>query len=327
MQERTRGSGGREPDYPLHLSRLLLPLLLLWALPAAAQAGPFLVEADSTRVVYWEGDRGVAERTLAAALAPLPLPGIPQTFSASRSTIFLPPTAELFDSLTFGSTPAWAAGVAIPSQRKIILPAYRRDGPLGDPVITLRHEIAHLALNDYLGSNVPRWFDEGYATWVSGGWDAGSGWQIRLALLAGNLPPLDSLTLGWPRGEARARLSYLLSASAVVHLATSRGDRAFTAFLRRWRNEGTLDTAMRETYLLTLPQFEREWRQMVRTRYGWLLAVSQLTVFWLALAILVFVLGILRRKRNRERLEELRREEYMLPPGDPPEVDRDWYQG
>jgi hypothetical protein len=37
----------------------------------------------------------------------------------------------------------------------------------------------------------------------------------------------------------------------------------------------------------------------------------------------VFVLGILRRRRNRERLEQLRREEYMLPPGPPPGEDLD----
>ncbi len=40
-------------------------------------------------------------------------------------------------------------------------------------------------------AELPRWFDEGYATWVSGGWDESSGWQIRLALLRGQAPPLD----------------------------------------------------------------------------------------------------------------------------------------
>ena len=43
-------------------------------------------------------------------------------------------------------------------------------------------------------------------------------------------------------------------------------------------------------------------------------AITQATILWVGAAVLVFVLGILRRKRNRERLEELRREEYMLPP-------------
>src|SRR5690606_12901681 len=100
--------------------------------------------------------------------------------------------------------------------------------------------------------------------WVSGGWDATAGWQVRLALLRGEAPPLDSLTLAWPRGEGRARLAYLLSASAVSHLAESRGEQAFAAFLRTAREQGSMDAAMRAVYQMTTAQYEREWRAMVR---------------------------------------------------------------
>ncbi|MEX2582010.1 MAG: hypothetical protein WD766_01975 [Gemmatimonadota bacterium] len=293
---------------------------------AAAQTppGPFSVSRASITVVYWGEARASAERTLEAAFAPLPLPGIPGVGRLPPSTIVLAPSAEVFDSLTSGRTPDWAAGVAIPSQRLIILPVYQRSTSLGDEVVTLRHEIAHIALNAYLGRNIPRWFDEGYATWVSGGWDVGSGWQIRLALLAGNAPTLESLSLAWPRGEGRARLAYLLSASAVRHLATSRGAPAFDALIQAWRREGSLDAAMRSVYQLTMPRFEREWRLMVQRRYGWLLALSQMTIFWGAVALLVLLLGSLRRKRNRERMEALRLEEYMIPPATGGGVDPDY---
>jgi hypothetical protein len=280
---------------------------------AQATGTPTYVERDSIRVIYQGNARAAAERTLEAALAPLPLPGIPEAAVLPRSSIFLAPDQAAFDSAALGRPPSWAAAVAIPSQRMIVLPAFGRDA-FSDPVITLRHELAHLALNGYVQGGVPRWFDEGYATWVSGGWDERSGWQIRLALLTGQAPVLDSLALGWPRGEPRARLAYLLSASAVRHLATSRGDPAFEAFLDEWRRTGSFDGAFRSTYQMTLSQFEREWRGMVRRRYGWLLAITQATILWVGAAVLVFVLGILRRRRNRERLEALRREEYMLPP-------------
>ncbi len=281
---------------------------------AQTEGGPYVLERDSIRVVYWGQGRPAAERTLSAAFAPLPLPGIPERPTLTRGTIILAPTPAAFDSITEGRTPEWAAGVAIPSERMIVIPAFARSSSLGDPAITLRHELAHLALNDYVDGLVPRWFDEGYATWVSGSWDESTGWQIRVALLRSDAPVLDSLTLGWPRAEGRARLAYLLSASAVRHLATSRGELAFATFLSRWREGGTLDSAMREVYQMTLPQFEREWRGMVRNRYGWILALTQMAVFWFGVTVLVLVLGSARRRRNRERLEELRREEYMLPP-------------
>lgn len=288
--------------------------------------GPFSLDRDSIRIVFWGEAERAAERTLEAAHAPLRLPGLPFEARLPPSTIVLAPNAAIMDSITRGRVPAWAAGVAIPSQRLIILPTYQRSGPLADAVVTLRHELAHLALNQHFEGGVPRWFDEGYATWVSGGWDETSGWQIRLALLRGNAPTLDSLTLDWPRGEARARLAYLLSASAVRYLATERGEAAFEAFIAEWKAEGSMEAAMRSIYHLNLDQFEQEWRMMVRRRYGWLLALSQLSIFWLVLTVLVLLLGTLRRRRNRERLEALRREEYMLPPG-PPVLDSPGEEG
>lgn len=311
----------------LPLSIVIAAALSLAVVPKGAAVQPAdgpppqaYVERDSVRVVYWGNGRESALRTLNAALDPIPLPGISGAALLPRATVYLPPDRETFDVLAAGA-PGWAAGIAIPSALTIVIPPGSRNVGAGDAAITLRHEIAHLAVHRHLGERVPRWFDEGYATWVSGGWDESTGWLIRLALLRGTAPPLDSLTLGWPRGEARARLAYLLSASAVRHLATSRGEPAFTAFIAEWRRVGSLETAMRTVYQMTLSQFEREWRTMVRRRYGWLLVISQVGAFWGAIAILVFMLGTLRRRQNREKLEELRREEYMLPASTPDTFD------
>jgi hypothetical protein len=275
-------------------------------------------------VVYWPGQQELARRTLQAALAPLPLPGLPRQLGPVRGTIFLAPTPEVFDSLTRGGVPGWAAGVAIPGLRMIVLPVYATNrSRFEDPIVTLRHELAHLALNAYLPRPIPRWFDEGYATWVSGGWDAGSGWQIRMAFLRGTAPPLDSITLGWPRGQQQARLTYLLSASAVEYMAARGGEEGFRALLTAWRELGDLDSAIRSTYLMTLGQFEEEWRRMVRRRYGWLLAVSQTGVFWAVMAVLFVLFGTARRRNTRERMAALEREEYMLPPVAGPWVDEE----
>ncbi len=321
-------SGGRRR---LRLTAFWLALTLLLGVGpglAAAQSlpGPYEVTRDSIRVIYWGDARGTAERTLDAALRPLPLPGLRANVVFPDGTIVLAPTRAHLDSIARGRTPDWVGGIAIPSERLIALPTYRRPGALGDEVVTLRHELAHIALNDQFDRPVPRWFDEGYATWVSGGWDAASGWQIRLALARGNAPSLDSLTLSWPRGEARARLAYLLSASAVSYLAESRGLPAFEAFIEEWRRDGSMDAAMRSVYQLTTTQFEREWRAMVRRRYGWLLAISQIGVFWIGVLLLVLLLGSARRKRNRERMDALRAEEYMLPASTGDGVDADYGQ-
>lgn len=300
--------GSQPVDPRLEVESVVVP-----SLPDSVTAAASFIEQNSVRVVFWGASERHARRTLEAALNPMPLPGITGDALLPRATIYLPPDRATYDALTFGGAPEWAAAVAIPASLTIVIPPGRTTVGGDDPAVTLRHEIAHLALNRYVGARVPRWFDEGYATWVSGGWDESAGWMIRLALLRGTDEPLDSLTLGWPRGESQARLAYLLSASAVRHLATSRGDEAFAAFMEEWQRVGSMEPAMRSVYIMTLSQFEREWREMVKRRYGWLLAFTQVGAFGLVVILMVFLLGTLRRRRNREKLAEMRREEYMLP--------------
>lgn len=281
--------------------------LLAGSRGGAAQAEPRALGTDSLRVVFWEGQRALAERAFRTASGGFPLPGLPDGAGRVTGTIVLAPSDAVYDSVAGGRAPGWSAGVAIPARRLIILPSFVSSRtPQGDPIVALRHEMAHLALGAYLPGGIPRWFNEGYATWASGEWDEGSGWQIRLAFLTGAAPVLDSLRLGWPGGEADARLAYLLSASAVRHLATREGGAAFDALMRAWRREGSLDAAIRSTYQMTLTQFEQEWRAVVKRRYGWLLAIAQVGAFWLLLTVLLLVLGTVRRRRDRRRLEAMR---------------------
>jgi hypothetical protein len=202
--------------------------------------------------------------------------------------------------------------VAIPAMRIAVIPVYPTQlGFERDPVVTLRHELIHLILHEHLPPGIPRWFDEGFATWASGGWDQAAAWQLRLAFLLGRAPPLEDLALEWPRGAEEARLAYLLSGSAVSYLVEIGGEHAFAVLLQTWRAEGSFEPAIRQVYGMTSGQFENAWIQMVRRRYGWLLALSQVAVFWTIAALLLIVLFGIRRKRKRERLAALEQQDIL----------------
>lgn len=227
----------------------VLSLLVLLAIPAPLWAQPAWHEITrgDTRVQFMPGDSLEAERVLGFLLGQPPLPGLPPGFPA-RATVYLAPDETTFRSLT-GGVPDWGAGVAIPDQRALVVPAYasRRSAP-GAANAVLRHEWAHLGLHEYLeGLQIPRWFDEGYALWAEGGFDASEAWRLRILLALDRTPPLDSLTLMWPRDQASAEAAYLLSGSAISYLVEESGERGVRLLLERWREGASLDRALAAT--------------------------------------------------------------------------------
>jgi hypothetical protein len=284
------------------------------ATPASAQAGT--VRVDDVVIHYWPG-----QERLAASLLPTPeamtFPGIPDDVlrRGQQLTVFLAPDAVRWDSLTGGRAPEWGAGIAIPGQGIVILPGYVSDrgGTHTLPVI-MRHELAHIALQRHVGTPIPRWFNEGYATWTAGQLDDDAGWMMRLAFLTSRAPALDSLTLDWPLLAADARMAYLLSASAVRYLSSLGNAGTFERFLLRWSETESFEHALREVYILSSPQFERLWRAHVRRSYGWMQVIAQSMFIWLVITLVVMVFFVIRRRRDRRRLALLQETE---PPDEP----------
>lgn len=293
--------------------------------PDSLAGEPYASAAGSRATIYFaRRDSMVAERVLQLIDAETPLPGLPDSLPADVTAV-LAHGAEAFDELTGGQVPEWRAGVAIPAERMLVIPV--GEGPSildAEGRRTLRHEWAHLGLHEYLGElRVPRWFDEGYAQWASGGFDATEAWRLRVLIALGRAPSMDSLSLRWPAGREQARTAYLLAASAVDYLLGPSGERGLSLFLDRWRTERSFDAALVRTFGVTPGQFEEDWKQHVRHSYGWLLVLSHSGVFWGVLALLLLLMVRVRRARNRERLARLRADEGPDSPAYWVDVDTD----
>lgn len=271
--------------------------------------GAGVLRGRRVSVHYEPGDSLLADRLLQALDAQPGLPGLPDSVPAGVDAWIVRERAR-FDSLVGGRTPEWTGGVAIPSRNALVIPAW--DGGLtrpGQAGRVLRHEWAHLGLHQYLeGLRIPRWFDEGYAEWA-GGWDTGEAWRLRILLATGGAPSLDSLTFRWPGGARAARTAYLLSATVLEYLVAASGERGLEVFLRRWREEGSFEPALRRTYGVTSGQLEEDWRDFVGSRYGWLYVLGHSSVFWALLSVLLVGMVLIRRRERRRRMEELRSEE------------------
>ena len=276
-----------------------------------------------SRVTVWyaPGDSLAAEAVLAFLRDQSGLPGLPSDLP-DRVTAVLTHSSSAFDEVTGGRVPEWRAGVAIPDLDVLVIPL-GEGRSIADPDSrrVLRHEWAHLGLHQSLeGLRIPRWFDEGYAQWASGGWDASGAWRLRVLIALGRLPPLDSLTLGWPADAASAGAAYLLAASAVAYLLGDSGERGLEIFLDRWRRGRSFDGALRATFGVTTGQFEDDWRRHVKDRYGWLFVLSHSAIFWMALALVLLLMARVRHRRNREHMARLRA-------GEIPDDPAYWVQG
>jgi hypothetical protein len=266
-----------------------------------------VLQGVRSRVHFAPSDALVAQRVLELLDGQSPLPGLPAELPGSVDAV-LAHTPEAFDEMTGGLVPEWRAGVAIPKENVLVMPTGEGVRVVdGGGLRTLRHEWAHLGLHGYLGDlRVPRWFDEGYAQWASGGFDANEAWRLRVLIALGRAPQMDSLELRWPAGREEAKVAYLLAASAVTYLIEAGGERGLEIFLGRWKDDRSFESAFRETFGTTSNQFEEDWKRHVRDRYGWIFLVSRSSVFWMLLALVLLFMVRGREAQNREKLARLR---------------------
>lgn len=274
---------------------------------------------DGDRVVAWYkgADSLRAARAVRFLDALPPLPAADETGLVAQ--VWVAPDKEAMDSLVGGGVPEWGAALAIPAKQTIIIPG-RAAWPTTpvEEVRILRHEWAHLALAHELGNvRIPRWFNEGYAEWASGGWAGGGAWKLRVAIALGKAPDLDSLSLSWPRGRGASEVAYLLSASVLDYLDDSSGTSGLEALFREWKTSGSFDRALRRVYGATPSQLESDWRKYVKRRYGWLMVVSHSALFWAILTGALLLAGLLRRRDKIEAMGRLRA-------GEPPDVPAYW---
>lgn len=182
----------------------------------------------------------------------------------------------------------------------------RAGADAGNPVAALRHELAHLALHEFLGSRPPRWFDEGYASYAANEWGRNEVLATNVVLALRGMPSLDSLDAGFAVGASRATAAYALAYRAVADLASLDPPRGLTLLFAYWPKTGSLDLAVREAYGITLGSFEQRWRQQTKRRYGALALFADLTVAVLVLLVFITPLYLMRRHRDKERLEAMR---------------------
>ena len=253
--------------------------------------------------MFFPSERVLATSLLDEAVRTDTFPDLPRP--TSRVLLEVAPDKRRFREWVGPGAPEWGAAITFPEQRRVVMQGRSSGSDAGVPSEVFRHELAHLALHEFMGDLPPRWFDEGYASYAAREWTRDDALAANVGLALRGTPTFEELDADFSAGTMTAQTAYALSYRAVVELASLDATSGLAPLLAQWKSTGSLDRAMRATYGLTLRDFEQRWRDRTRRRYGALALVSDAALGGLLVLIVVFPLYVARRQRDRQRYAEL----------------------
>ncbi|HEY2377174.1 MAG TPA: hypothetical protein VGH98_14455 [Gemmatimonadaceae bacterium] len=270
---------------------------------ASGQYAPLRLDRGRFTAVFYPGDDKLARALLQRALATDSFPGLPRP--SQHVLIAIAPDERRFREWAGPGAPEWGAALAFPEMRRIVMQGRSAGSDAGNPLEVLRHELAHLALHEYLGDIAPRWFDEGYASFAARELSRNDVLAANVALALRGMPTFDELDAQFGEGATSAQAAYALAYRAVDDMASMDPERGLALLFQNWRQTGSLDRALRQSFGVTLASFEHDWQQRTRRRYGGLALFSDITVATILCLLLIGPLYIARRRRDRRRMAAL----------------------
>jgi hypothetical protein len=276
-------------------------------------------------VLFQDADRAAGARVLeiaapAAARLSAELGGAPPAVLR----LIIAPTEADFVWLGDGRIPDWGVGWADPERARVVIKSPRIVSyPLQMESVVV-HEVAHVAVGRALGAvQVPRWFDEGVAMAMAGEWDAEET-ALGAAALAGTAYTLAALEGEFPTGARGAALAYAESREAIRFLMDEGSVPTEAGLVRAVAAGPDFEAALRRIVGRTPGEFDTDFRNHLRRRFGWGVVLEGAGVMMLAATAVFGVAAVRRARRTRRRMRELEAEERLPSPRGRPRTGSSW---
>ncbi len=292
----------RSLAYIDHVKRIALAILALVLLSSSARATYFdVVNSDQRQSEQMRLILNVASVRLVKLLDVQ----LPDTL-----TVAVVETQQQFDSLAGGRMPDWGAGAAVPGRDLILLRRPMMNRYPGSMADLLEHELAHIALHLRVhGAHIPRFIDEGFASWFAGEWTFSNVTTVASAQLTKSILPLSKIDDVNSFREAQANLAYSQSYLVVFYIYQRFGELAFLDLLDAFAAGRETSDAFRTGLGISFAAFEADYRQFLADKYTIFSILSESMGLWIILAVVVILGYILLRKRKKDALDRWKEEE------------------
>ncbi len=156
----------------------------------------------------------------------------------------------------------WVAAEAQPELGVILVTAVNPRTAAYDLGQSIPHEMTHLMLYDATGvgyEDVPRWFEEGLATFFETSPDPNYPLVVEDAIVRQETIPFAELCETFPAGEERARLAYAQSLSLIRYIRAEYGNSALTDLIHAFADGADCHTGPSRVLGVPLDRLNAEW--------------------------------------------------------------------
>jgi hypothetical protein len=178
-------------------------------------------------------------------------------------------------------------GVTFADRRLVVL-SLGTDAPGESPDLerSLRHQLAHLALDDAAGSGViPAWFQEGFATHFAKQDRATRAQALELSTLTGQPPKISDLSADGADSSAYA--------ADFVRFASDERE-LLPEIAQRIRDGATFEDALESAFGTAEKSIDHAWQKDMARRYAFLPVLVGTVLLWIVLGLV----GVFRRRQK-----------------------------
>jgi hypothetical protein len=291
----------------------LLFLFIIFHQPLYAQ--PLgIVRTEDVSVHYEESMKGAAFSTL--ELYPDLKVELEETFGWALN--FRPKILLIKNSINFRriTNKPYIVALALPQENLIVIHYSKMNQHPFSLGITLKHEMCHLMIHHHIDSHqLPKWFDEGIAQWISDGIAELIMTPKRALLndtiLAGNYLSLRELSDRFPQERRSLQLAYEESKSMVEYIVLKYGENGILNILDHLKNGLDFETAVKKSLSLSINELEIRWHNHLKKReniFVFLAGYIYEVLFFVGalLTIAAFIRFLLKKRAYTDEDDEMR---------------------